>query len=151
MRINQFKKERLTLLLGLLVLLWSQVVVGAINEDRMTFKKLFTDWTTAFNNRELAKSCYLFSVNVVANYRGVKRKNYTNICNGFKKIFTDDSRKYHYHFKLHEIYQSRFLAAVRITWYLKVTNKDGRVTYVQDEGLDILEKTAKVSGKLLII
>lgn len=149
MRINQFQKEYINLLLGLLVLLWSQFSIGASSEDRMIFKKLFTDWTTAFNNRELVKSCDLFSLHVVADYRGIKRKNYTNICNGFKKIFTDDLRKYHYSFKLHEIYKSEFLAAVRITWYLKITNKNGSVTYVQDEGLDILEKNGKNKWKII--
>ncbi|KTD04657.1 hypothetical protein [Legionella feeleii] len=148
MRIKQFQRECMSLLV-LLALLCSQVAFGAISQERMIFKKLFTNWTTAFNHRELAKSCNLFSVHVVADYRGISRKNYTSICNGFKKIFADDIRKYHYSFKLHEIYQSEFLAAVRITWYLKITNKNGRVTHVQDEGLDILEKNSKGEWKII--
>ncbi|MCC5015227.1 MULTISPECIES: hypothetical protein [unclassified Legionella] len=148
MRFKQFKKEYVTLLVSL-ALLCSQVAFGAISEDRVFFKKLFTNWTTAFNNRELAKSCNLFSVHIVADYRGISRKNYTNICNGFKKIFADDTRKYHYSFKLHEIYRSEFLAAVRITWYLEIANKNGGVIHVQDEGLDILEKNSKGEWKII--
>lgn len=149
MRTNKLKKEYVVFMMGLLILLWSQVVTSSTRGDRAIFEKLFAAWTIAFNSRELAKSCNLFSVGVVADYRGIRRKNYTSICDGFKKVFADTSRRYHYSFKLHEIYQSGPLAAVRITWYLKITNKNGSVLHIQDEGLDILERGGKSEWKII--
>lgn len=124
-----------------------------INASTMTnnyqFERLFTDWAMAFNERNLSKSCNLFSRKIVADYRGIARKNYRSICNGFKKIFSDSSRQYHYHFKLREIYQSGSLAAVRITWFLKISDKNGAILTTQDEGLDVLEKDKRGNWKIV--
>ncbi len=108
--------------------------------DHEEFDQLFSRWTTAFNHKNLAVTCALFANNVSANYRGVPRKNYTSICAGFKKIFHDPRRQYHYQYRLHQVYRSQDLAAVRITWYLKMLEKGKKLVQVQDEGIDVLQR-----------
>lgn len=102
--------------------------------------QLFTNWTRAFNHRELKPSCNLFSKELTATYRGYPEKNYQTICNGFKKIFADQQIQYQYKFKIHQIYTNENLAAVRITWYLNTYRNNKLQASIQDEGLDVLRK-----------
>lgn len=104
-----------------------------------TFEKIFSDWTAAFNRKDVAKSCALFAKSVVANYQGVPPKNYNSICAGFKKIFQSPLR-YQYSFKLHQVYLEENLAAVRVTWFLRVYEKGRLKSITQDEGIDIFQK-----------
>jgi len=108
--------------------------------DRDEFTALFEHWTTAFNHKDLSATCALFAKNVSANYRGTPRKNYASICGGFKKIFHDPNKQYRYQFRLHQIYRSQNLAAVRITWYLQMLEKGKSLVHTQDEGLDVMRK-----------
>lgn len=109
--------------------------------DNAVFNILFTTWTTAFNNKNLPQTCALFSPKLKADYRGTPPKTFTSICDGFKKVFADKSRKYVYRFKLNDIYATGDLAAVRITWYLDIYENEKLISTTQDEGLDILQKT----------
>lgn len=108
--------------------------------DKKVFQKIFSDWTAAFNKKELAASCHLFSKSVIADYQGTPQKNYASICNGFKKIFNARHQRYQYHFKLHHVYRSKNMAALRITWYLRYYKNNILQSQTQDEGIDIFEK-----------
>lgn len=112
------------------------------NKDTAMFQKLFSDWTNAFNRKQINPSCALFAKSLQADYRGAPSKTYTSICNGFKQVFSDPARHYHYRFKIRHVYRSGNLAAVRITWYLDVTENQKIILSTHDEGLDILEKTS---------
>lgn len=133
------------------------VVIGFSNfvsadskhDNKQLFNQIFSEWTNAFNNKDLAKSCELFSPKVVADYQGYPRKNHHTICHGFKKVFLEPDHRYQYSFKLHEIYRANNLAAVRITWYLKVFENDKLKSSTQDEGMDIFEKNS--AGKWQIV
>lgn len=117
-----------------------QNAIAATQDDSIIFKKLFTDWTDAFNHKDLAGSCSLFSKSLTADYRDAPHKNYATVCDGFKKIFQQTNRNYQYHFKINHIYRSGDLAAVRITWYLSIDENNKKIASTQDEGIDILEK-----------
>lgn len=129
---------RLTLILVCFIFFLLSGVAHA--SDREEFEQLFSQWTTAFNHKRLTETCALFAKNVSANYRGIPRKNYTAICASFKKLFNDPNKQYHYQYRLHQIYRAEDLAAVRVTWYLKVLEKNKHLERVQDEGLDVLQK-----------
>ena len=103
------------------------------------FNHIFSTWTEAFNNKKLAQSCAIFSKLVVADYQGVSQKNYTIICDGFKTIFQKENNRYEYKFKIHDIYRSGDLAAIRITWYLYVYEFGKLTSKTRDEGMDILK------------
>lgn len=131
----------LRLITGITLLICAtQLYAAEQKNDEVIFNRLFTQWTEAFNHKDLSKVCLLFSKNITADYRGVPQKNYAMICDGFKNIFGMANRSYQYQFKLHDIYHSGDLAAVRITWYLKIYENDKLLQSSQDEGIDILKK-----------
>ncbi len=138
-----------SILFILLLSLTSSLYAVQTKNDISTFEELFSNWTYSFNHKDISKTCGLFSTNVIANYQGIPQKNYSSICNGFRKIFKEKHRKYQYKFKLHNIYHSQNLAAVRITWYLYVYENNKQISVTQDEGIDILEKNKQ--GKWQII
>lgn len=109
------------------------------SNDFMMFQHIFSTWTEAFNNRDLFQSCALFSKSVVADYQGVTQKNYTAICDGFKKVFQNNNIQYEYKFKLREVYRSNDLAAIRVTWYLRLYKHGHLMSNTRDEGIDILK------------
>lgn len=132
-------KKRISYVLFLLLLLCIKSY-GA-SADRDLFTKIFSQWTEAFNSKNLAVSCSLFSTSVVANYQGTPTKDYDKICKGFKKIFALKNEHYEYSFQLHQIYRSHNLSAVRITWFLN-HYKDGKlISTTRDEGLDVFQKS----------
>ena len=116
--------------------------------DFKLFEKKFHNWTRAFNHKNLAATCNFFSKEVVANYQGYPEKNYASICSGFKKIFAESDHQYQYDFKLHDVYRSHDLAAVRVTWFLRVTHNN-QVSQTQDEGLDVFKRDIKGSWKIV--
>lgn len=128
--------------------LFSFVLYAKNNSDQITFDQLFSEWTAAFNNKDLIKSCALFSKSVTASYRGIPIKNYTNICDGFNKIF-HENKSYHYKFKLHDIYQCYNLAVVRISWYLQVYDQGKLIEQTQDEGMDVLKRNEQDQWKII--
>lgn len=125
-------------------------VYAAMNlEDNRLFYKIFNEWTAAFNKKDLKKSCELFSHKMIADYARLPQKNYTSICDGFKKTFAESQRHYQYSFKIRHIYRSNDLAAVRITWFLLIYEKGKLISSSQDEGMDIFQKNPE--GKWQIV
>lgn len=118
-------------------------------EDKLVFEKLFSEWTEAFNRKDLKKTCALFSKDLIANYKGAAPKNYDSICENFKKIFSEKNKQYQYRFEIHQVYRSLDLAAVRITWYLTVDEPGKKTALTEDEGLDILEQDADKQWKIV--
>ena len=111
-------------------------------EDQATFQAIFSAWTQAFNEKRFPEVCNLFSRSVVANYQGAPPKDYSGICNGFKKIFQEKDVVYRNDFKIRQIYRSNDMAAVRITWYLDVYKEGAHLSSIQEEGLDVFQKQA---------
>ncbi len=125
-------------------------IYAALNlEDNELFYKIFNEWTVAFNKKDLKKSCELFSSKMTADYAGQPQKNYMSICEGFKKTFAESQRHYQYSFKIRHVFRSNDLAAVRITWFLLIYEKDVLISSSQDEGMDIFQKNQ--DGKWQIV
>lgn len=119
------------------------LATSAFADDSAIFQQIFTEWTHAFNTKNLKKSCQLFSKSLVANYQGAPEKNYQSICDSFKKTFEDKQKNWQYHFKIHYIYRENNLAAVRITWYLDIFENGKKISREIDEGLDIFKRNQK--------
>lgn len=128
---------------------FSNLYAANENNDFALFEKIFTDWTVAFNQKKLAPTCALFSKSLIANYQAAPQKNYTSICEGFKKIFREPEKSYQYHFKLNQVYRSGNLAAARITWYLQVYEHEKLISEIQDEGLDVFLKDSHNQWKIV--
>src|SRR5688572_11663545 len=135
--------------LAALFILTFLAVQAASAANNNHFQTLFADWSAAFNQKELEKPCQLFSKNVTATYQNYPLKTYSTICDGFKKIFADSQKEYHYNFKIHQTYEDNNLAAVRITWYLQVYSNGKLIDKVQDEGLDVLQKDKNGDWKIV--
>jgi len=148
-KISKVLKLRVRACLILLIFIITNVHAAAVENSHVIFDKIFHDWTDGFNQKDIVVSCGLFSKNVVANYQGTPQKNYETICNGFKEIFGEKNRDYHYRYQLKNVYYTDNLAAARITWYLTIYEYGKVISEVQDEGIDILEKNN--AGKWQII
>lgn len=142
-------RARFLILCFLFLSMTAELYAQPVKSDHSTFKRLFADWTTAFNHKDLSRSCALFSKSVIADYQNFPPKNYISICNGFKKIFQEKDHRYRYHFKIHHIYHSGDLAVIRITWYLYLYQHAKLISITQDEGMDVLEKNQ--SGQWQIV
>lgn len=131
-------------------LIFSPMLHAANQQNYQTFNKIFSVWTEAFNHKQLQASCDLFAKSIIADYRGTPQKNYQMICDGFKKAFSDSSHRYISTFKLHDIFQSGNLAAVRITWYLKIYQNDALISSTQDEGIDIFQQNEQGQWQIVM-
>jgi ketosteroid isomerase-like protein len=119
------------------------------SNDEVNFQKLFTEWTNAFNQKQYPKVCHLFAKSVHADYQGSSQKNYAKICEGFRKIFQEKEMTYHNDFKIHHIYRSDDLAAVRITWYLNIYKNGKHMSFIQEEGLDIFQRQTNKKWEII--
>lgn len=136
-------------ILLLTLFLFSGTGYANTTQDQITFNKLFSAWTLAFNQKKHHEVCQLFSKSLTSDYQGAPHKHYTKLCDDLKKILSDNELRYHNRFKIHQIYRSNDLAAVRITWYLDVYKNGKHLSTTQEEGLDILNKEA--NGKWQIV
>lgn len=137
------------ILLYFVIIFCTEQFAFASQYKPINFEQVFSQWTEAFNHKDLTSACALFSTDVVANYKGVPEKNYANICGGFKKVFAQTDRHYQYRFKLHQTYQSPTLAAARITWYLDIYKNNQLISSTKDEGLDIFERSKTGEWKIV--
>lgn len=117
--------------------------------DWQLFDKIFSDWSAAFDRKDLDTCCALFSKAVVADYQGAVQKNYASLCDGFKKLFDNNKQHFQYSYTLHDVYRSGDLAALRVTWNLKVQEGNQNIATTTDEGIDIFEKDP--TGKWVIV
>lgn len=131
-----------------LCLIAPNVMAAEKNQDYQLFTGIFSKWTDAFNHKDLTGSCDLFSRNVLASYQGVPPKDYTAVCDGFKKTF-HEKRDYKYNFKLQQIYRSNDLAVVRVTWYLQISAKNKLISATKDEGLDVFQQDSEGHWKII--
>lgn len=126
----------------------SSSAAAADNADKLMFEKIFSSWSNAFNHKDLAATCGLFAKNISANYQGAPVKNYDVLCGGFKFVFSKP-QEYQYSYKINQVYRSDKLAAVRITWYLRISQHGKVISSGQDEGLDIFEQNSHGDWKIV--
>lgn len=139
-------------LLAILLFIFISNSYAKTTEDQPNFQAIFSSWTDAFNQKKYPEVCDLFSPSLISNYQGAPQKNYTKTCEGFQKIFLQEKQKnisYHNDFKIHQIYYSGNLAAVRITWYLDIYKNGKLSSSIQEEGLDIFEKQPNGQWKIV--
>ena len=119
--------------------LLSCTIAGAkpVDSDFNAIEKRFTDWTEAFNRRDLEGACALFSKDIKADHQGIPTEDWQTMRARFQRLFQDQSRQYKYRFKLLRVYRAGDLAVGRITWYLTVT-EDGKKTLEEEtQSMDI--------------
>jgi ketosteroid isomerase-like protein len=99
----------------------------------------FVKWTQAFNNKNLLETCDFFAKNLVFEFQGQPVKNHAQVCDNFKLIFKQNKR-YHYRYKIQQIYLHGNFASVRITWFLDIYENNKLFSSTQEQGMDVLKK-----------
>jgi steroid delta-isomerase len=103
----------------------------------------------AFNAGDAEKSCALFAPDLIAQVRGQPERSYNDLCDLLKRSLSDRTKTYSYTVDIKEILVAYDLAAVRLTWTLKVRQKDtGSETTSDEPGLDIFRRQADGSWKI---
>lgn len=120
------------------------------NNDIALFMPVYQQWTDAFNKGNVEESCAFFSKKLNANIDGIAR-DYASQCQVFKKVFNQHGKKFQYTFKIRDVYHQKDsrLAAVRVTWFLEMTDQNNNVSKSQEEGIDVLEQSP--SGRWEIV
>lgn len=112
---------------------------ATVDSDFKAIEKRFSDWTEAFNRRDLEGSCALFSKDIKADHHGVPTEDWQTMRARFKKLFADKSRQFTYRFKLLRVYRQGNLAVGRITWYLTVTKDGKKILDEETQSMDIFK------------
>jgi uncharacterized protein (TIGR02246 family) len=147
-------RARSRILSGLLLLLVSLALtrIAAAQSDnpaQAAIRGALTQWMEAFNAGDAAKVCGLFAPDLIAQVRGQPERSYTDLCNLLKRSLSDPTKTYTYALVLKEILVAGDVAVVRLTWTLKVRQKDtGNETATDEFGIDIFRHQADGSWKI---
>jgi uncharacterized protein (TIGR02246 family) len=108
-----------------------------------------TQWMTDFNAGDAEKACSLFAPDLIAQVRGQPERGYSDLCELLRRSLSDRTKTYKYALAIKEILVADDLAAVRLTWTLKVRRKDtGDETASDEFGLDIFRRQGDGSWKI---
>jgi ketosteroid isomerase-like protein len=100
-----------------------------------------SDWTDAFNAREAAAVCDLFSPDLISTMQGRPDEGRDAVCDRIARTLADRRLSIHYVPHIKEIIVSGELAVVRLVWSVKT--RIGLVTKVSEEpGIDIFRLEA---------
>lgn len=138
-------------LLSLLVSVALTCTAGAQSDSptQTAIRGALTQWMEAFNAGDAAKVCGLFAPDLIAQVRGQPERSYTDLCNLLKRSLSDPTKTYTYALVLKEILVAGDVAVVRLTWTLKVRQKDtGNETATDEFGIDIFRRQADGSWKI---
>ena len=139
---------------GLLLLLVAVALTrtAAAQSDRpaqAAIRGALTQWMEAFNAGDAAKACALFAPDLIAQVRGQGERGYAAQCDLLKRSLSDPTKTYSYALALKEILVAGDVAVVRLTWTLKVRQKDtGKETTSDEFGIDIFRRQADGSWKI---
>jgi uncharacterized protein (TIGR02246 family) len=140
---------RALLLAVLCLALGSPATAQGDSPAQAAIRSALTQWMAAFNAGDAEKSCALFAHDLIAQVRGQPERSYTDLCNLLTRSLNDRSKTYSYTVDIKEILVAGDLAAVRLTWTLKVRQRDtGTETTSVEPGLDIFRRQADGSWKI---
>ncbi|HSI39718.1 MAG TPA: DUF4440 domain-containing protein [Xanthobacteraceae bacterium] len=103
-------------------------------------------WTEAFNARDAAKACELFSTSLVSDVRGQGEAGYARRCGLIAKALEDPARSLRYGADIKEVIVEGDLAVVRLTWTLTISPGDIRSV---EPGLDVFRKEADGQWRII--
>jgi uncharacterized protein (TIGR02246 family) len=140
---------RALLLAPLWLALTGPAVAQSDSPAQAAIRSALLQWMAAFNAGDAEKSCALFAPDLIAQVRGQPERSYNDLCDLLKRSLSDRTKTYSYTVDIKEILVAYDLAAVRLTWTLKVRQKDtGSETTSDEPGLDIFRRQADGSWKI---
>ena len=117
--------------------------------EQAAIRAALTKWTEDFNAGNVNEVCGLFAPNLRYDYRGFPERNYREICDGLHRSLTDQTRRYSYSLAIKETIVSSDLAAVRLTWTLRIDKPDAAPQISQEHGIDIFRKQSDGTWKII--
>jgi len=115
-------------------------------DDAADIRARLEQWTVAFNARDKAAACELFSKTLISDYRGQGEADYATRCALIEKALGDPARRFTYSLAIREIITEGNLAIVRLTWTLKIS--PGDITSVEP-GLDVFRKESDGQWRII--
>jgi uncharacterized protein (TIGR02246 family) len=141
---------RHTYLLLLLVLLSGLGCPPALAEDAvMQIEDALTRWMADFNAGRADKVCELFAPDLRADFRGQPERDHDGLCDLLTRSLTDKDKTFAYALAIKEIKVFGDAAVVRLVWTLTVKEKDGEETKSVEPGMDIFQKQADGTWKII--
>ncbi len=121
-----------------------------LSDDAATaVKAALTQWMADFNAGKTDKVCDLFAAGVRADLRGYPTRDHQAVCDLLIKSLTDRTRDFSYALDIKEILVLGDAAVVRLVWTLTIKEKDGRVIKSVEPGMDIFQRQADGSWKII--
>jgi len=109
--------------------------------DQAAIEARLHTWAAAFNARDAAGTCAIFTLDLVASTPGIPDASHDTVCTRLAEALAQTNTKLHYQPNIHEILLSGDLAAVRLTWTL-TTDRAGQRHISKEAGLDIFQRQA---------
>ena len=115
---------------------------------RSAIVRRLTDWAAAFNARDVAKTCDLFSADLVSTMSGRADEGRAAVCGRIAAALANQHVAIRNVPEIEEIIVRDDLAVVRLTWLVSTTR--GAVTDVSKErGMDIFRREADGQWRIL--
>jgi len=98
-------------------------------------------WADAFNARDAARICDLYSPDLIASVPGAPDASRDMVCKHLANALANPELDLYYSPEIHEIILSGDLAVVRLTWSLTVGRNTGQLSS-QETGMDVFRRQA---------
>jgi uncharacterized protein (TIGR02246 family) len=127
------------------------VTACAAHDPAGAVRATLEQWPRDWNARDVAKVCGLFAPDVILTFPGGPDRDHAAMCRGFAATFARTDRTYRYDAPaIEEIVVDGDMAAVRLTWTLRITGDGGHEVVERERGLDVLQRQADGSWKIRI-
>jgi ketosteroid isomerase-like protein len=133
----------------LIISFGSQSGAQSAGTEQAAIRAALTKWTEDFNAGNVTEVCGLFALDLRYDYKGFPERNYQQICDGLRRSLTDQTRRYTYSLAIKEIIVSSDLAAVRLTWTLRIEKPDALPQISQEHGIDIFRIQSDGTWKII--
>jgi uncharacterized protein (TIGR02246 family) len=136
---------------GALVALALVTACGAAHDPARAVRATLEQWPRDWNARDVGAVCGLFAPDVILTFPGGPDRDHAAMCGGFAATFARTDRTYRYDAPaIEEIVVDGDMAAVRLTWTLRITGDGVPEVVERERGLDVLQRQADGSWKIRI-
>jgi len=126
---------------SLALLLLGLAPAAAGETDKTAITARLKEWTDAFNARDAAKTCDLFSAELISTMRGRPDEGRDAVCRRIASTLANRNLNLRYTPRIDEIILSGDLAVVRLVWSL-TTREGAKVVTWEEPGLDVFRREA---------
>jgi steroid delta-isomerase len=107
--------------------------------DEAVIRARLQNWADAFNGRDAEAACELFADDVLSTVRGAPDAGKAAICDRLRQALARSDAVLSYTPDIEEVLVAGDLAAVRLTWTLKIA-RNGTVAVSQERGMDLFRR-----------